>query len=67
MSLPPPLSCFDIACVSDVSQHSFFVTAYLIDLSDKTVCVCVCTFVSFFLVVMFLCTGLCGSVASLAI
>lgn len=50
MSLLPSLSCVGLACVPDVLQHHFFMTAYLIDLSDKTVCVCVCvyTFVSCF-------------------
>lgn len=36
---PPSPGCFDVACESDGSQHCFFMTAYLIDLSDKTVCV----------------------------
>ena len=49
---PPALSCFDMECFCDVSQRNFFMTAYLIDLSNKTVCVCVCP-----------CVCLCGDVS----
>lgn len=70
MSLLPSLSCVGLACVPDVLQHHFFMTAYLIDLSDKTVCVCACVRVhicELFLGVTILRAGLCGRVASLVI